>query len=66
MTNPFIPESFKPPTFFDSENFHFRVLEEEVAELACVVRQTSRCCNTIFVVDKNVLKQGEFSVCCNV
>ena len=33
MPNPFIPESFKPPTFFDSENFHFRVLEEEVAEL---------------------------------
>ncbi len=33
MPNPFIPESFKPPTFFDSENFHFRVLGEEVAEL---------------------------------
>ncbi|AOT08724.1 hypothetical protein [Pseudoalteromonas luteoviolacea] len=33
MPNLFIPESFEPPIIFDSEHFHFRVLEEEVAEL---------------------------------
>ena len=33
MPNPFIPESFEPPKLFESECFHFRVLEEAVAEL---------------------------------
>ena len=33
MPNLFIPESFEAPTFFDSNYFHFRVLEDTVAEL---------------------------------
>ncbi|TMN35945.1 hypothetical protein CWB95_18195 [Pseudoalteromonas piscicida] len=33
LPNAGIAESFKPPTFFDSQNFHFRVLKEEVDEL---------------------------------
>ena len=33
MPNTFIPESFEVPKFFDTEYFHFRVLEDEIAEL---------------------------------
>ena len=33
MANLFIPETFELPTFFDCENFHFRVLEESIANL---------------------------------
>jgi len=33
MPNPFIPETFEAPTLFESEYFHFRVLEDSVAEL---------------------------------
>ena len=33
MPNPFIPEFFEPPMLFDSKNFHFRVLDENIAVL---------------------------------
>ena len=33
MHNKFVSESFEPPRVFDCENFHFRVLDEDVAEL---------------------------------
>lgn len=33
MPNTFIPESFEVPKFFDTEYFHFRVLEDEIAKL---------------------------------
>lgn len=32
MVKPFIPETFEPPGCFESSDFHFRVLEEQVAE----------------------------------
>ena len=33
MFEPFIPDNFEAPKRFDTESFHFRVLEEAVAEL---------------------------------
>ncbi|MBQ4835750.1 hypothetical protein [Pseudoalteromonas luteoviolacea] len=33
MTDLFIPDTFEPPLYFDSANFYFRVLEEQVAQL---------------------------------
>ncbi|WP_405597609.1 MULTISPECIES: hypothetical protein [unclassified Pseudoalteromonas] len=33
MLNPFISETYEPPKSFDSESFHFRVLDDEVAKL---------------------------------
>lgn len=33
MSNIFIPDSFEVPTSLDTEHFHFRVLDDEVAEL---------------------------------
>ncbi|ESP91460.1 hypothetical protein [Pseudoalteromonas luteoviolacea] len=32
MTNPFIPDTFDPPLYFDSADFYFVVLEEQVAK----------------------------------
>ncbi|GIU06907.1 MULTISPECIES: hypothetical protein [unclassified Shewanella] len=32
MDNPFIADNFEPPRCFESNHFHFRVLEEQVAE----------------------------------
>ena len=33
MPNPFISETYEPPKIFNDKYFHFRVLEDEIAEL---------------------------------
>jgi len=44
MKKLFIPNSFEPPIVFSTQNFHFRILEEELAEvdLAAVMSSQSR------------------------